>query len=102
MKARLADLVSLASPGVVPFIGARGAWVRESVTTLGFDVSAKGFGVAGLGGIPFRVGRHVGIETAVSFTFLDFGDAEANGVTVTSGAEGTVLAVHAGLVVGLP
>lgn len=92
-----------ASPTFVPFIEARGAWLRESATVGGVDLSATGWAFGGTGGILFALGPSVGIETGASFTAVSFGDADADGTTIPeSSASGASLGVFAGLVVYFP
>ena len=93
----------LQAASVAPFVGGRVGWERWSVSAVGATASATGYGLGGIGGILFQVAPQVGIETAVTFTALSFGDAEVNNITVSnSDSNGSSLGLHAGIIVSFP
>ena len=96
-------VAKLASPSVAPFIGGRAYWLRETLSTMGLDLSASGFGFGGIGGIVFQVAPQFALEPAVTFTPLSFGDAKVDGQTVSdTDAKGNSLGLHLAFIISFP
>lgn len=96
-------IARLQASGVAPFIGGRVAWVKESMSVPGATVKATGYGLGGIGGILFQLAPQVDLETAVTFTTLQFGDASINNVTVDgTDSSGSSLGLQLGLVISFP
>jgi len=92
---------SVGSP--TPFIGARIAYVRQSISEDGTDYSTPGFAVGGLGGLLFQLSPRVAIEATVLFGAVSLSATRVNG-TLAPGTDtsGSTLAVQAGAVFSFP
>jgi hypothetical protein len=99
----------LQASNVAPFIGGRVAWVRQSMTVRWSPDwaptrhAATGYGLGGIGGILFQLSPQIGVETAVTFYVLSFGDASVNDATVRdSDMSGSSLGLQLALVMSFP
>ena len=93
---------SYANVGMRPYLGARGAWLRQSGDSAGIDIKASGWSFGLVGGINWQVNPKVAIETGVNWNAISFGDVEVDGTSVSgSDSSGNGFAFTTGIVVGL-
>ena len=95
-------VVRLPPNSVSLFLGAHGAMLKESIGIIGLSSTATGFGVGGVGGAQFQIGRHVGFETGATLNLISFGDTHFNGAAAPNTAtHGMSLGLYTGIVVSL-
>jgi hypothetical protein len=90
------------NPMMRPYLGARGAWLRQSSSSAGIDSKASGWAFGLVGGINWQVNPKVAIETGLNWNAISFGDVEVDGTSVNgTDSSGKGLAFTTGIVVGL-
>lgn len=84
-----------------PFIAARFAYLRETLTTGGQDFKATGFAFGGGAGVNYRISPLIQILVAAYFQSARFGDVDVDGTTSPgTDASGTAMTLRAGLSIG--
>jgi opacity protein-like surface antigen len=79
----------------MPYLSARLAYLKESLSDSGTDAEASGYLFGFGGGLGFQVSPTVTLGGSLTYNIVNFGDVEVDGTTLDdSSASGSSLAVR--------
>ena len=97
-------VLTMDRPGAIaPFMGARLAYLDESVDTESGSASSTGWLAAGIFGLLIPISPRLAAETTLVFGYAGLGDLEVGGTTIPdSDNNGATFSIKAGLVFSFP